>query len=935
MLVISITHLEAQVEFSSTTMLIDGEEVNSGAPMACSDVNGDGLDDLVLLDQAEVLYVIYQTEGVESMAPMLIERVSYSRNWCMQVADLDQNGRQDIFVGGSDGLMVYKAQSDLFDYSPSRIVVSDFLTQGSSFADLDRDGDLDLFVCDDNKENFIALNDGDGNFSQVSNFMDFSTNPPSDGSGNYGSVFSDYDRDGDLDLYISKCRLGAEPGDPERTNQFFENTDTGFVRNNNFPNILSNAQSWVADWVDVDNDGDWDLFVANHDVPMELFIQQDDGTFVDEAVLRGVDFEAGVIQLVSGDYDNDGDIDMFVPGNDHIMFLNDGNGFFTDAGFPEGNEQVESATSVDINNDGKLDLYTGFAQLYNMPTTIPDKIYTNTSPDKNYIKFSLRGNQPNRFAIGATIEIFHEGNHQLREIRAGESYGINKSNILHFGLNDLTTIDSAVIYWPSGAVEKYEFLNANITYQITEGVGPAPVLASQIYANKNFICPQDTILLAGPLLAEGYRWNNGAEDRFIAITSPGIYTLEIMRDSQWVTLPSYQITAEPTDRPQVEVDGPLLKCMTEPVSLTSSSAFAYPVTWNDGLSNEDELEVSMTGSYYFTEQRVCGDYLSDTITIENIDISAPEIMNDTVLLSQPANIQSSDGNTVWTRDTSDVDIIFIGESLVIDQLTSDSLFFGALADTTQVATESVGLLAPGVNDNYHNTQLNGGVLFTTYENIVIEDFTVYVRTPGVRQIYITDIDSGIEYYRNDFDMVLNENLLELNIQLPANKNYVVATDEQVNIDNLGFESPDFRRGVNRVEYPIVGSYMEITGSTFNTGQYYYFYDWNVRGEDKICYSYWQPGLAVVDRGSSSQDVEALSDRITVYPNPAHELCRVELGENHPFTSWELIDVNGQLIELGEAGNNHVIELDLHARGLYFIKLENKNGSVVVKKIISH
>jgi len=143
-----------------------------------------------------------------AMAPYFIQNISNQRQWCIQSADLNQDGRSDIFVGGTAGLFVLTAGEELGDFPLLKIPADNFLTQGASLADMDGDGDLDLFVCDDDKENFIGLNNGDGSFALTENFMDFSTIPPSDGSGNYGSVFSDYDRVAlDLSLVILSERI--------------------------------------------------------------------------------------------------------------------------------------------------------------------------------------------------------------------------------------------------------------------------------------------------------------------------------------------------------------------------------------------------------------------------------------------------------------------------------------------------------------------------------------------------------------------------------------------------------------------------------------------------------------------------------------------------------------------------------------------------------
>ena len=86
---------------------------------------------------------------------------------------------------------------------------SNIFLQGVNFIDIDNDGWSDVFACHDDAESRAYLNDQQGNFSFDPNLISTETVPISDNSGNYASIWTDYDNDGDIDLYISKCRLGV------------------------------------------------------------------------------------------------------------------------------------------------------------------------------------------------------------------------------------------------------------------------------------------------------------------------------------------------------------------------------------------------------------------------------------------------------------------------------------------------------------------------------------------------------------------------------------------------------------------------------------------------------------------------------------------------------------------------------------------------------
>ena len=931
---------QAQMQFFGQPYLVDGKTMHSGVAMGITDLNNDGLDDLIMLDDTRELYVHFQTVGHGRRAVKKIGRLGSSSNWSLQAADVDGNGQQDIFTAGPGGMKLQLGNGLVPIYTAESIDAINFLSQGSNFADMDGDGDLDLFVCDDDAESFIALNDGDGNFSEAFNMMDFSTTPPSDGSGNYGSMWSDYDRDGDLDMYLAKCRLGTVPGDPERTNQFFLNTDTGFVRNYDHPEILSNDQSWVADFVDVDNDGDWDLFVANHGgAPINLFIRQDDGSFVDEAAARGIDFISNAIQLVSGDFDNDGDVDMFVVGSDHIMFENDGNGYFTDGNFPEETNQIESATCGDMNNDGRLDIYAGYAQIYNTPTNIPDKLFTNWTTGGSFIKFSLRGTGSNTFAIGATVEIFHGNTSQIREVRSGESYGINKSNIVHFGLGDIFEVDSVKVYWPSGTVEKIGRSNSRRTYELTEGESTVFYFDTQeITASKDALCDNDTIELTCELVTSSdvdeYLWSTGETTQSIMVDATGMYTVRYRIGTQWMTAPTFLVANENQDQPFVRTfrNDYLLKCAHDEISL--SAGFLTPgVVWNTGHEGS-RLSVSEAGEYSFAEHRACNVYYSDTVEVENYFVESPTVEHDTVMRNQSATIIADNNETVWVADTISQEILFVGNEFLIDTLKEDSVLFTAASQEFQRNLIALGVAAPDTNvDGYHNRVLNVGLLFSADVDCTIDHVTVYCRVPGNRTIVIRDSDSNAEVFRKEINMSVGSNVLTLLADVEADHNYYITTDSDENLINLGFESPDFMRSAEPVVYPFDNSVLRITGTTVSTNQYYYFYDWQVRPKNVSCYSHWVPAHAVVAGTVANSDIERLEGSVMVYPNPTRNQINIELSEKEVWETAELINEEGKRIKtMPIAGQRHLIIKNV-TPGLYLVKVSTSDGNYGMKKVL--
>lgn len=445
--------LNGQVSFSSTSGIFQDSANFSGVCIGVADMNGDGLDDIIRLDSAIYLSVEYQNSG-GSFGNHYIGKVSIAPQWSLCVADVDQNGFNDILVGGTfDSLKLFKANVDGTSYARSELPYSDTLfIQGTNFMDINGDGWVDVFAGNDDGDNSKYENDGTGNFAVNNALINTQTIPVSDNSGNYGSVWTDYDNDGDHDLYISKCRSGVtDPTDPRRINMLLQNDG-----NNNFTEVAASAglasgdQSWSADFGDIDNDGDLDAFVINHYTLSTLFENNGDGTFTDITSSSGLAPHLNFygIQVLFRDFDNDGFVDLFLTGKEDRIFFNNGDRTFTTATDPFPGGHIESAAIGDLNHDGFLDIYAGYAEFFTTPSETPDTLFLNNGNEHHFFAITLKGIHSNINAIGARIELYGAWGKQIREVRGGESYGIMNTFTQHFGLGNETQIDSVVIRWP-------------------------------------------------------------------------------------------------------------------------------------------------------------------------------------------------------------------------------------------------------------------------------------------------------------------------------------------------------------------------------------------------------------------------------------------------------------------------------------------------------
>jgi len=470
---------KAQITFTDASNLLENSDLFGGVALAIVDMNDDKLDDIIRLNNGVSLEIEYQqTDGTFSRS--IIGNVG--NPWGLVVADVDENGFNDIIVGGSyDGIRLAKANDDGSSFSVEMLGGPNIFVQNTNFADINNDGAIDYFACHDDGISSPYANNGDGTFTYDLDMINAVSAGDSDNSGNYGSIWTDYDNDGDLDLFISKCRLQAQgnPNDPRRLNLLYQNDGS-----NNFTEVADVAglrpltQTWATNFEDIDNDGDFDAVMVNHFTRSKIYENNGDATFTDITLDSGItgalDALGLGIQVMMEDYDNDTFIDIIMTTRDgsHQLLLNDGDNTFTAVPnpFPSSN-QIQSAAIGDLNNDGFIDLIAGYASGFNNPSGIVDKVFMNQGNSNNWSKIDLEGVESNSNGIGARIEIQGPWGSQVREVRAGESYGTQNSLLAHFGLGTATTIDVITVSWPSGIVDTVNNVDGNQILTIREGEG--------------------------------------------------------------------------------------------------------------------------------------------------------------------------------------------------------------------------------------------------------------------------------------------------------------------------------------------------------------------------------------------------------------------------------------------------------------------------------
>jgi hypothetical protein len=923
----------AQFEFANLNTKLSNANFNSGCSVTIADWNNDGLDDIIRLDQGRNAFVEIQKTG-NQFETRSFGQMASSSAWAMCVADLDKNGYLDIIGGWNGSCKVIMINSDGVTSNLITLPSSNFFLQNITAVDANNDGWIDLFTCDDNGESTIYMNDGAGNLF-VSNIIDFDVTS-SDDSGNYGSVWTDFDNDGDLDLYIAKCRQGVnDPADGRRINVMFVNNGDGtYTENAAEYGINVGWQSWTASFGDIDNDADLDLLLTNHDFESQIFENDGTGHYTDITASTGFDI-SNMTPIQSGfeDFDNDGFVDILITGSTHRIFHNNGNSTFSEVtGLFDGND-IGTFAFGDLNHDGKIDLYTAYNQIYTTPTNIDDVIWLNkTSNGNHFLTVELRGTISNTTAIGARARIYGPWGVQLREVRAGESYGTVNTSKLHFGLGEFTSIDSLVVDFPSGIHQAYPNPAVDQFLTVIENtcISPSSVVTSE---GPEVICPGSQVVLTAPAGYE-YLWSDNSTGQSLTVTTTGEYNVLISEPGNLCSVVSRTITIieSPDETPTIEALGQTEFCNGGSVEI-SGPAGLNSYQWSNG-ANGQTINVTESGSYSLTIQGACAEFTSEPVSV-NVLLPLSPIVEDTAIPAPGTLILSASGeNLTWYSDAAGTTVVGTGNDIESPFLSENTTFYVSSALINGGADFNTGLFAhTGTSVYSGSNNTNASLVFDVFENCTLKSVKVDTDTPGERTIEVRDAN-GTVLQSATFTLVVGEQILNLNFELTPGVDYSLGTNGATNQASLGFASPRLKRnfagnGGTPYAYPFnAGDLLSITSSSAGYLYFFYFYNWEVESELVECNSDLVPLNVTVDEPSlvSSQ----IQNNLSIYPNPASETVMIQDGNPGVLS---VMDASGRLVkQLQIQGNTQVSVADLDA-GVYLLQHASKAETKMVKLIV--
>jgi len=368
---------------------------------------------------------------------------SESSSW----GDYDNDGKVDLFLANSfwgagsayDFIFQNNGNHNFDQIVEGGIVNTQANSRSCAWGDYDNDGFIDLFIANESGPNFLYKNDRNGNLVSVRAGELTSENHES-----AGCAWADYDLDGDIDLFVAN--MGNQ------NNDFYRNEGEGkFTKLMTVEIVNDGGNSIGCSWGDYDNDGYPDLFVANFNNNNNFLYRNNmNGTFT--KIIQGdiVNDSGNSFGSSWGDYNNDGFLDLFVANLDNqnnFLYNNNGDGTFikiSTGDVVNSGGSSEGTTWADYDNDGDLDLFVVNFEGEN------NFLFNNDGNENHWINITFNGIRSNRSAIGTKVSIKTGDGWQYREISGQTGYQSQNSLNVEFGLGSATILDTIIVSWPSG-----------------------------------------------------------------------------------------------------------------------------------------------------------------------------------------------------------------------------------------------------------------------------------------------------------------------------------------------------------------------------------------------------------------------------------------------------------------------------------------------------
>lgn len=802
--------------------------------------------------------------------------------------DFDNDGLDDLtFANKSAPPSFFRNTGSTFEsYFPS--IQNDSEVKQINWIDYDNDGDRDLFFCNLDGPVKLYNNDGNMNLTDVTLAAGF---PVTDYE-TYGNSWADYDRDGDIDVYISNYN-GPGFGDPTIQNFLYRNNGDGTFSDVTTIAGVGNGSTYTFQGIWMDHNEDlWpDLFVVNdrYENANNLYLNNGDGTFSDISVTSGLSDYIFAMGVSISDYDHDNDLDFYITnGTDgNVLKRNNGNGTYSNASNPAGvalNLFCWGTQFIDYDNDTWDDLFVcstpfmatngqnkllknnsgvftnvtaqsgvqselafsysnamgdlnqdGFADLavLNGGSNF-SSVWLNNIETNNWLTADLTGTTSNIDGISSWIYCYAGGQKFIKYTHCGESYLGQNSFTEFFGMSDNIQADSIQVKWPSGIVDTWYNVPVNQHLQLVEGQGRR---AELVVVGELEICSGETNIVNTGLWS-AYSWSNSSLGNEIEVTaSESIHCLVTDEYGNNFLSDTISIEVHPLPLTVAETIDPL--CFNE----TNGAITIIPAEEN--LADFEEIiwtESELSG--FIIEGLGAGFYEYQVYSSNNC------VSTGSVILIEPNELLADlEINSVSCHGMNDGNIIL-------------QLYGGSLPYSIDWNFQNPDSLAAGqysvIATDDNGCSISNQFIITQPDELTINFIStphIIDGSPGTASLTIM---GGTTPYSINWSTG-EENVMELN-DLKAGTHSVIITDAAECVYTHQFE-------------------IELVNSI----------------------------------GTQ------LENGINIFPNPANDV--IYLTSNHPTVAYQIFDCSGRQILSGKlSGTQNIIQTSNLKAGMYFIQL---------------
>lgn len=580
-----------------------------GAGVSFYDVNHDGWDDLTVCNNGTDIWLFLNNQGTFDPPISIIENTDEAKH--VTWADFDNDGDADLFLSTYNApfrLFENDGNLNLTDISSEAGLPSTYdLTFGHCWGDYNRDGFIDLYVCNYNGAlvpNYLFMNNGDGTFTDLTQELNVG-----DGTcHSFQPAFLDINNDLWPDLFIVNDRENCR-------NTLFLNEQGNFIDTTEDAGLDDYIFAMNNTAADFDHDGDLDIYITNNPFGNRFKRNNGDGTFSEIASQLGLSVFDHSWSAQWVDINNDTWEDLHVcvspfwgqPGQNRF-FMNNGDTFDDityAAGLINDENWSHSSATGDFNNDGFPDLF--------VVNDIPDwsQLFMSVPNENNFIKVLLTGTVSNRDGIGTWIDVFAGDVHQRKFTQCGEGYLSQNARSEIFGLGQTENIDSLMISWPSGIIDTWYDLGVNGLFEFVEGSSDSALIQYE----SLWICPgSDLLLIAETEPGDDVLWSNGQTNDSLFVNSPGAYWFELS-NSFGLTYLSDTLQIENADSLYINLQADPLNCAhvgvgsidatfqgeTEASEVYWNYMPSNSPTWDEAIPEWNLIEVQTSQNCWFND----------------------------------------------------------------------------------------------------------------------------------------------------------------------------------------------------------------------------------------------------------------------------------------------------------------------------------------------